>query len=94
MQACGEINPATVPLLERLIAMLEEDKAVVAAGNEWHFLPDDDSPSAEAIWNSLVSDYPGYLPVFHGVGRVGMHLADLLRGRRRRNPSTATGAAR
>jgi phthiocerol/phenolphthiocerol synthesis type-I polyketide synthase C len=82
VQACGEINPATVPLIERLLAMLEEDKAVVAAGNEWHFLPDDDSPSAEAIWNSLVSDYPGYLPVFHGVGRVGMHLADLLRGRR------------
>jgi acyl transferase domain-containing protein/NADPH:quinone reductase-like Zn-dependent oxidoreductase/acyl carrier protein len=82
LQACSESNPEAVPLLERLLAMLEEDKAVVAAGNDWHFLPDEDSPSAEAIWNSLVSDYPDYLPVFHGVGRVGMHLADLLRGRR------------
>jgi NADPH:quinone reductase-like Zn-dependent oxidoreductase/acyl carrier protein len=82
IQACAEANPEALPLLERLVGMLEEDKAVVAAGNEWHFLPDDDLPSAEAIWNSLVSDYPDYLPVFHGVGRVGMHLADLLRGRR------------
>ncbi len=81
--ACANANPETAPLLARLIGMLEEDKAITAAGNEWHFQADEGLPSAEDIWNSLVSDYPDYLPVFHSVGRVGMHLADLLRGRRR-----------
>ena len=82
VEACAEANPEAVPLLARLIGMLEEDQAVETTGDRWHFLPDDSLPAAEDIWNSLVADYPDYFPIFHGVGRVGMHLAELLRGNR------------
>jgi len=81
VQACGENNPDALPLLLHLIAMLEEDKAISAVGSDWRFLPESDRPAPQDIWNCLVADYPDYLPVLHAVGRVGMHLADLLLGR-------------
>ncbi len=81
VQACADANPEAAPLLARLIGMLQEDRAVAIVGNEWHFLADEGLPAPEDIWNSLVADYPDYLPVFHSVGRVGMHLAELLQGR-------------
>ncbi|MGH8641133.1 MAG: polyketide synthase dehydratase domain-containing protein, partial [Burkholderiales bacterium] len=82
IQACTEENPEAAPLLARLLGMLQEDRAVTLVGDELHIAADESLPAPEEIWNSLVADYPDYLPVFHGVGRVGMHLADLLRGRR------------
>ncbi len=78
---CTETNPEAAPLLYRLIEFLEEDKALAGLRNEWHFLPEKDPAAPEDIWNSLIVDYPDYLPVFHAVGRVGMHLPDLLLGR-------------
>jgi acyl transferase domain-containing protein/NADPH:quinone reductase-like Zn-dependent oxidoreductase/NAD(P)-dependent dehydrogenase (short-subunit alcohol dehydrogenase family)/acyl carrier protein len=39
--------------------------------------------SAQDIWNSLVSDYPDYFPIFHAVGCVGLHLPALIAGDRR-----------
>jgi acyl transferase domain-containing protein/NADPH:quinone reductase-like Zn-dependent oxidoreductase/acyl carrier protein len=79
--ACTEANSEIAPLLARLIGFLEEDKAIAEIQNGWRFLPEMDPAAPEAIWNRLVADYPDYLPVFHGVGRVGMHLADLLLSR-------------
>jgi acyl transferase domain-containing protein/NADPH:quinone reductase-like Zn-dependent oxidoreductase/acyl carrier protein len=81
VRACVEANPEAAPLLARLIEMLEEDKALSADRNGWRFLPLQDLPAAEDIWNSLVADHPDYVPVFHGVGRVGIHLGNLLLGR-------------
>jgi acyl transferase domain-containing protein/NADPH:quinone reductase-like Zn-dependent oxidoreductase/acyl carrier protein len=78
---CTDANSEAAPLLARLIAILEEDKAVAAGRNEWHFLPEQDPAAPEDIWNSLVADYPDYIAVFHAVGRVGLQLADLLTGR-------------
>jgi acyl transferase domain-containing protein/NADPH:quinone reductase-like Zn-dependent oxidoreductase/acyl carrier protein len=82
IQACNDASPETAPLLARLVGILEEDRAISAVGDEWHFLPEEDLPAPEDIWNSLVADYPDYFPVFHAVGQIGMHLADLLAGRR------------
>ena len=82
VMACANANPEIAPLLSRLIGMLEEDKLVLAKENEWQFLPEEDSPAAEDIWNSLLADHPAYVGAFHAVGRVGMHLEQLLRGRR------------
>jgi len=79
--ACANADPETAGLLARLIGIAQEDKAMTSAGQEWHFAADEDHPSAQDIWNGLIADYPDFLPVLHGVGRVGMHLADLLRGR-------------
>jgi len=81
-QAYSQVNPDTVPLLLHLIGVLKDHKAITAVGNDWRFLPESDSPAAQDIWNSLLADYPDFLPVFHAVGRVGLHLADLLRDRR------------
>jgi phthiocerol/phenolphthiocerol synthesis type-I polyketide synthase C len=45
--------------------------------------PADEPPvSAREIWRSLLADYPDYFQIVHTVGCVGMHLADLLAGRR------------
>ncbi len=79
--ACTEANPEIAPLLASLIGILEEDKVIAPVQNDWHFLPEKDPVAPEDIWNSLIADYPDYLPVFLGVGRMGMHLADLLQGR-------------
>jgi NADPH:quinone reductase-like Zn-dependent oxidoreductase/acyl carrier protein len=80
-QAHAETSSDAAPLLRRLIAILREDKTISADGNDWRFLPDSDRPAPQDIWNSLVADYPDYLPVLHAVGRVGMHLDALLMGR-------------
>ena len=77
MRACSGANPEAAPLLARLVDMVNEDKAVGARQGDGAA-----QPAPEDIWNSLVADYPDFLPVFHGVGRVGMHLAELLRGNR------------
>jgi len=77
VRACAGANPEAAPLLARLIDMVNEDKAVAVTEANGH-----GQPAPEDIWNSLVADYPDFLPVFHGVGRVGMHLVDLVRGHR------------
>ena len=38
--------------------------------------------SAQDIWNSLLGDYPDYFQIVHAVGCVGLHLPELLDGRR------------
>lgn len=81
-QACAEAHPSSAPLLAHLIEMLCEDHTLLAVGNDWRFAANDDLPAAVDIWNGLIRDYPDYLPVIHAVGRVGMHLGDLLHGRR------------
>jgi len=81
VQACAEANPDTVPLLRHIIAMLEEDKLISADGSDWRFLPSLDRPAPEDIWNCLIADYPDYVRILHAVGRVGMHLPELLSGR-------------
>jgi acyl transferase domain-containing protein/NADPH:quinone reductase-like Zn-dependent oxidoreductase/acyl carrier protein len=80
VRACAESHPATAPLLMHLVAMLEQDGALEAVGTDWRFIPDADLPSPEDIWCSLITEHPDYLPIIHGVGRVGMHLAPLIRG--------------
>ncbi|MGE0558034.1 MAG: type I polyketide synthase [Burkholderiales bacterium] len=75
-------TPAIAPLLSHLLVMLQEDQALISDGNDWKFAVDDDLPPPEDIWNGLIRDYPDYVHVIHRVGRIGIHLADLLRGQR------------
>jgi phthiocerol/phenolphthiocerol synthesis type-I polyketide synthase C len=82
VQAQIETYPQIAPLLAHLIETLCEDRVLLAAGEDWHFSDSNDLPAAEDVWNGLIRDYPDYLPVIHAVGRVGMHLEDLLCGRR------------
>ena len=81
LRACADASADAAALLTRLIGMLQEDNAIAPEGDGWYLVPDGALPAPEAIWNSLVMEYPDYLPLLHGVGRVGMHLTDLLQGR-------------
>jgi phthiocerol/phenolphthiocerol synthesis type-I polyketide synthase C len=38
--------------------------------------------SAQDIWNSLIGDYPDHFSIVHAVGAIGLHLRELLDGRR------------
>ncbi len=78
----AEANPAIEPLLFRLIEMLREDEVLVPDGEAWTLKSAGDELSPEEIWNGLLRDYPDYLSIVQGVGHVGMHLHDLLTGRR------------
>jgi acyl transferase domain-containing protein/NADPH:quinone reductase-like Zn-dependent oxidoreductase/acyl carrier protein/enoyl-[acyl-carrier-protein] reductase (NADH) len=74
-------NPAFEPLLMHVIEMLCEDHSLREEGSDWRFTGNEDLPGPSVIWNSLLRDYPDYLPAIHAVGRVGMHLGNLIQGR-------------
>ena len=81
VQACQAANPEAEPLLERLIALSEDEQTLQANADGWAILPDQrDQSLAQDIWNSLVADNPDYFQIVHSVGRVGMHLHRLLDG--------------
>ncbi|MBL8396559.1 MAG: type I polyketide synthase [Candidatus Accumulibacter sp.] len=75
-------HPETAPLLTRLLAHATDDESIVASdAGGWRLLPDPRSQSsAQDIWNALVTDDPDYFQIIHSVGRIGMHLHDLLTG--------------
>lgn len=75
-------NPQATPFLKHLIALANADGRIECEQGTWRSLsPADQATSAQDIWNSLISDYPDYFQIIHAVGRVGMHLPDLLDGR-------------
>ena len=81
VRALQATNPETEPLLAHLLALATDDQTIRATGDGWEMVPDqDDQPSAEDIWNSLVADDPDYFQIVHSVGRIGMHLHRLLDG--------------
>ncbi|HNI73175.1 MAG TPA: SDR family NAD(P)-dependent oxidoreductase, partial [Accumulibacter sp.] len=75
-------HPETAPLLSALLAYATDDESIAATeSGGWQLLPDPRSQSsAEDIWNALVADDPDYFQIIHSVGRIGMHLHDLLTG--------------
>lgn len=72
--------PETAPYLMRLIDMLEEDGTIRATESGWCFANGENGISPQDIWNSLVADYPDHFPIFHTVGRIGLHLDEILAG--------------
>lgn len=52
-----------------------------ASQTGWELLPDEEGqPAAFEIWNSLLREYPDYFPAIYAVGRMGLHLPELMRG--------------
>ena len=73
--------PGAQPYLRHLMDLATEDGAFDAVDARASVRPAVDSETAaQDIWNALVADYPDYFPIFHAVGRVGMHLPQLLDG--------------
>ncbi|WP_315129188.1 type I polyketide synthase [Comamonas antarctica] len=79
--ALQSAHPEIAPFLAHLLLLAGDDQAVVQTDAGWELVPgDEDQASAEDIWNSLVADYPDYFQIVHSVGRIGMHLSELLDG--------------
>lgn len=75
-------SPEIEPFLSHLLVAAQEDQSIVSTRSGWDLIPDhEQQPSAQDIWNSLVTDYPDYFQIIHSVGRVGMHLVPLLEGK-------------
>lgn len=76
-------RPELQPFIRHLIEMGLEEQCLVETAEGWKVIYcEQDQASATDIWNSLVADYPDSFHLVHAVGRIGMHLADLLCGRR------------
>jgi phthiocerol/phenolphthiocerol synthesis type-I polyketide synthase C len=78
-QAAESMRMTHAPFARYLLSILREDKLVEAAASGNNAAPHSHEIPPQAIWNSLVADYPEFFPLIHAVGRVGMHLPSLLR---------------
>lgn len=79
MRSCG-IPAANEAWLNWLLGILEEDNLAERVGREWRLMEAEQSVEPDEIWRVLLADFPNYLPEITLAGRVGSHLADLLRG--------------
>lgn len=48
----------------------------------WHLIEGNELPPAVDLWKTIVSDYPSYLPEAVIIGRIGLHLLDIFRGKK------------
>lgn len=78
--ASGTVRPEFGAYLQRLVSMLLEDGMLepTAGGLAWS--GEMDLPEPDAIWTSLLGDYPDYAAEILMLGRVGEHLVEVLRG--------------
>ncbi len=79
IEACRNDAPQAAAYFNRLLQLAEQDQLIVAENGGWKILQQD-SVSPGDIWNSLIADYPEYFQIIQSVGRIGMHLPDILGG--------------
>jgi NADPH:quinone reductase-like Zn-dependent oxidoreductase/acyl carrier protein len=74
-------QPSLRPFVEHLLAQGLEDQVLAETAEGWRLVPDSHQQvSAQDIWNSLVADYPDSFHLIHAVGRIGMHLDEVVQG--------------
>lgn len=79
--SCQSASPDSAPFLADLLRLASDERSLAAAADGWAIVPDPrEESSAEDIWNSLLADYPDYFQIIHSVGRVGLHLPEILAG--------------
>ena len=71
---------AKSPALDYMISLLQQDGLLTVDAGGFRFSEQKDFPAPQDIWNTLIADHPGYLPVIHAVGQFGLHLRDVLSG--------------
>jgi phthiocerol/phenolphthiocerol synthesis type-I polyketide synthase C len=83
-QASGRLAQGMEDYFGRLANMLVQDGFATATGElcHWQLVADVEVPPPQDIWRSLVADFPEKASRFAAVGRVGLHLAELLDGSR------------
>ncbi|MFO1417409.1 MAG: type I polyketide synthase [Methylotetracoccus sp.] len=80
LAAEGRIAADSAALLLHLVQVLQEDGVIEPTEDGWRWSPESGLPQAEAVWISLLGDYPDYAQSVILAGRVGMHLAAVLAG--------------
>jgi len=94
---CRQQATGAGALLNVLLDRAVQEQLATTTPSGWTLAaPDPEMPAAVDIWNSLVREYPDDFPAIQAVGRVGLHLAGLLRGELAHDsvrPSWATHAA-
>jgi acyl transferase domain-containing protein/acyl carrier protein len=80
LQACYGIVDEQLPLLQRLLAILEEDGLAEQEAERWELATEADLPSAQDIWLAILGDSPAHVSELTLLGRCGEHLLAVLRG--------------
>ena len=76
-----QASPDTAALLEHLLSRSVESGLLVRTPSGWDIpAPEDNAPDVIDIWNSLLREYPDYAHIVQAVGRIGLHLGELLLG--------------
>ena len=71
----------TARLLVWLIELLEEEGVLTRKPAGWDFNAQVDSIAPYTIWNLLITDFPEYSGIIGAVGRAGLYLDQLIKGR-------------
>ena len=79
------IASSYIPLLTRLLRLLETDDLAYCEKGQWHLSKQADLPQAEDIWLSILGDSPAYLPELMLIGRCGTHLIEVIQGKQDAN---------
>lgn len=82
LKTLAGIKEELLPFVVYLLRLLESIGATSYKDGSWSVEKKFDLPDAELVWQSIVADYPAYLPETVVLGRIGMHLANLVRGKR------------
>jgi len=77
-----ENNPILSHWLQQALALATENLTVTVQQGGWQTTQHDQPQelSAQAIWNTLVAEYPEYFYLSHLVGRTGLYLANIIKG--------------
>lgn len=77
------VAPEMSEYFRRLAAMLEQDGFLKKNGSDlWTIQSQNNLPPAQEIWRTLVSDFPGKAFRTGLVGSLGLHLGDILAGKK------------
>ncbi|CAM4229302.1 SDR family NAD(P)-dependent oxidoreductase [Bordetella muralis] len=81
VERCRQTSPDTAALLDHLLARATDTGLLERSPSGWGIpAAEDNAPDVIDIWNSLLREYPDYAHIVHAVGRVGLHLGQLLQG--------------
>ena len=79
IQKIQKNNPKITTYLDHLLTMSMRDGSITKIEPGFKIShTDNDTISAQDIWNSLFHDQPDYFPIFHSVSRVGLHLEHII----------------